>query len=236
MDPYQAQIITKIIDIAGGIIARQMTKPDFKAQEKIIEKYYEDLKKIKEEKEKKPVEHPKQIEEKTEAKGTACLPCSKNHFSTVSASLNEAIRFARTGGIQHPEVIRRIGIAIDELNIMERIDLSPENIVKLSENEREIANWALIKSRELRHMLDELETLDDLEKTAAKASEIRTEFLTKLWKLTKKIEPNILIQKICINLSPEEKTKCENAIKEVMENKEEQIKKILKDTLEEKTR
>jgi len=162
------------------------------------------------------------------ANGIIVHNCSRDHFSTVSASLNEAVRFARREGINHPEVLRRIGIALDELNIMERIDLAPENLTKLSEEERKIAKWALIEARELRHIITDIESVEDLEKVAAKASEVRTKFLEQLWSLTKKLKPEEVIKKICTGLKGEEKEKCERAIKELLEKGEGKIKEILK--------
>src|SRR3990167_7169270 len=50
--------------------------------------------------------------------GVTVHNCSRDHWSTVVASLNEAMRFARSDGINHPEVQRRIELASDELNIM----------------------------------------------------------------------------------------------------------------------
>ena len=230
MEPQHAQIIMKLIDITGALIAKQLTKPDYDAQAKIWENFYRRLKEIDErrERERKGLPEIPRKEVKEETKGTACLPCSRDHLSTVSASLNEAVRFARKEGINHPEVLRRIGIALDELNIMERIDLAPENLTKLSEEERKIAKWALIEARELRHMITDIESVEDLEKVAAKASEVRTKFLEQLWSLTKKLKPEEVIKKICTGLKGEEKEKCERAIKELLEKGEGKIKEILK--------
>ncbi|GAI32004.1 unnamed protein product, partial [marine sediment metagenome] len=59
------------------------------------------------------------------AAGTACLPCSRDHLSVTSSALSEGIRFAREKGVKNHEVMRRVRIALDELNVMERIDLAP---------------------------------------------------------------------------------------------------------------
>lgn len=117
------------------------------------------------------------------AEGTACLPCSRDHFSTTSSSLSEGIRFAREGGIRHPEVVRRIRIALDELNVMERIDLSPEQMARLKGAEKELAKWALGRSRELRHIITAIKDVDTMEQAAAQASSISEEFIAKLWEL-----------------------------------------------------
>lgn len=117
------------------------------------------------------------------AEGTACLPCSRDHLSTTSSSLSEGIRFARDGGIRHPEVVRRIRIALDELNIMERIDLAPEETAKLKGPEKELANWALRNSRELRHSISAIRDVETMEQAVAKASQAAEEFIKRLWEL-----------------------------------------------------
>jgi len=115
--------------------------------------------------------------------GTACLSCTRDHFSTTSAALSEALRFARSEGIKHTEVTRRLGIALDELNILERIDLAPDQLGMLSEPERKLAIWALNASRNLRHVLGDIRSLSTLEKAAGKASEVRDEFMNRFWTL-----------------------------------------------------
>lgn len=111
--------------------------------------------------------------------GTACLSCTRDHFSTTSAALSEGLRFARSEGMKDAEVARRLGIALDELNIMERIDLAPDQIGMLNEPARKLAIWALNKSRELRHAIGEIKTVDDMEKAAAQAAKLREEFMAK---------------------------------------------------------
>lgn len=117
--------------------------------------------------------------------GTACLPCTRDHYSTTSAALSEGLRFARSEGMKHAEVIRRLGIALDELNIMERIDLAPDQIGRLNEPARKLAIWALNNSRELRHTIGEIKTVDDMEKAAAQAARVREEFMTKYGEVRK---------------------------------------------------
>lgn len=122
-----------------------------------------------------------------ESKSTACIPCSKAHISAISGSLNESIRFAKDGGIQHPEVIDRIGIATDELAVMERIDLAPYKIAALKGDERDFANWIVEKTRDLRHSLDAISNVGDLENTAAEAASFRDEFLPRFWNLLESV-------------------------------------------------
>ena len=113
--------------------------------------------------------------------GTACLPCSRDHFLTTSSSLSEGIRFARENGIKDHEVMRRIRIALQELDIMERIDLAPEEIAKLKGAERELADWTLKQSRELRHEITDIKDVKSMEQAAARASHTTEEFMTRLW-------------------------------------------------------
>ena len=117
------------------------------------------------------------------AKGTACLPCSRDHLSTSSSALSEGVRFAREKGIRDPEAVRRIRIALDELNIMERIDLAPDEIANLKGTEKELADWTLMQSRDLRHAITAIKDVETMEKTAASASQITEEFMGKLWSI-----------------------------------------------------
>ncbi len=107
------------------------------------------------------------------AKGTACLQCTGDHLSTLTASLNEAMRFARDGGVDQEEVQRRLLLATDELNICERIDLAPDATAALGPKEKEVAQWVLPQLRKLRHSLKEVDSTEDLEQVAAAALEVR---------------------------------------------------------------
>ncbi|GAI46581.1 unnamed protein product, partial [marine sediment metagenome] len=111
------------------------------------------------------------------ASATVCLSCCRDHFSTISGALSEALRFARADGIASKEVQGRIGLALDEHNIMERVDLAPQAIAPLTGKEKELAVWSLKNSRELRHAIGEAKTVDDLEQAAALAAKLREEFM-----------------------------------------------------------
>jgi hypothetical protein len=123
------------------------------------------------------------VQETPEAirEGTACLPCSRDHLSVTSSSLSEAIRFARDKGVRDPEVLRRIRIALDELNAMERIDLAPDETAKLKGAEKELADWTLRQSRDMRHTITAIKDVQTLEQAAAKASQTTEEFMSRLW-------------------------------------------------------
>jgi len=118
-----------------------------------------------------------------EGKGKGCLPCSADHFSTVAGALSEALRFARSEGMEHPEVLSRLALCFDELNIMERVDLKPEVVAGLPEAERETMGRALVASRNLRHMLSDVKGLGDLERAAAEAQRQARDFRSRLFRL-----------------------------------------------------
>jgi len=123
----------------------------------------------------------------TASKSRACIPCSKAHVSAISGALNESIRFAREGGIKHNEVVDRLGIATDELAAMERIDLAPYKIESLKGEERKFADWIVGRTRDLRHSLDTISTVEALEKAAVEAANFRDEFLPQFWKLLENV-------------------------------------------------
>jgi len=113
------------------------------------------------------------------ASATACLSCCRDHWSTISGALSEGLRFARSDGMTSKDVQGRIGLALDEHNMMERIDLAPQALARLTGKERELALWALKNSRDLRHQIGEIRTVDDMEKAAAQAARLREEFMAK---------------------------------------------------------
>lgn len=110
---------------------------------------------------------------------TSCIACSSSHVATVAGALGEAMRFARENGIMHPEVIKRLDAADQEITIMERIDLSAEAVRNSPANDQELAKYFLPKIRELRQNLGNVASVDDLEKTAADASVLSHEFRLK---------------------------------------------------------
>ena len=109
---------------------------------------------------------------------TACLSCSRSHLSTVSGALGEACRFARgdARGIMQPEVQKRIMMSEDEINMLERIDLSPDALQSSPTGEREVAERYLPDIRKLRQDIGNILSFDDLEKTAADANILGQEF------------------------------------------------------------
>jgi len=148
--------------------------------------------------------------------GICVSNCSSDHFSTVSGALSEALRFARTEGVRHPEVMRRLGLAKDELNAMERIDLSPENLVQLRGKEKKLAEWGLNASREIRHKITAIHSPADLEQVAADVAKIRTRFMRELWDVA---TVDGSIDKLCKGLKDEEREHCIRTINEVLNEK-----------------
>lgn len=106
--------------------------------------------------------------------GTSCIPCASDHLSTCSGVLTEALRFARTDGMESEEVVSRVQLCRDELNAMERVDLRPELTIELEEWEKEIANNLLNESRTLRHDLADMTSVEQLEQAAGKTQTTRT--------------------------------------------------------------
>lgn len=106
---------------------------------------------------------------------TGCVPCALGHLGTCTGLLNEAMRFARSDGLDSTEVITRANMCLDELNAMERVDLRPEMIANLPDWEKKIANKALDQSRATRHGLEGLSSIDGLEKAAADMQSARQE-------------------------------------------------------------
>lgn len=117
---------------------------------------------------------------------TACIPCSIGHLGTCSGLLNEALRFARKDGISNDEVIDRVNLCLDELNPMERVDLRPEIIDTLPEDEKMLAHAALTLSRDIRHDLENIKSVEELEHIAATTQSVRMK-IGKEW-LKKHIE------------------------------------------------
>lgn len=96
-----------------------------------------------------------------------CLPCSVGHFVTCTGLLNEAMRFARKDGLASDQVIEDVNTCLAELNAMERVDLQPSKMAGLPGWEKDLAIEALELSRQTRHTLESLTSVEDLEKVAA---------------------------------------------------------------------
>lgn len=105
--------------------------------------------------------------------GTACIPCVNGHFSVCSGLISdEAIRMARRHGIGDEE-ISRINKCLDQLNAMEREDLAVDKLDKLPQWEKDLAIYAQSESASIRHSLETLTSVDDLETVALKIKSTR---------------------------------------------------------------
>lgn len=112
---------------------------------------------------------------KASSVATGCVPCSIGHLGTCTGLINEGMRFARTDGIQSEEVLGRVNMCLDELNALERVDLRPEMIHGLPDWEKALAEQSLSLSRTLRHDLEGLSSVSQLEEIAAKLQTTRQE-------------------------------------------------------------
>lgn len=231
-DEFKYRALMGILELAGeGISNFLILRPDHDEKIDLRTKYYAEAReiarqdqKLKANIEREITEPPREIEMETKdltvekiEKGNACLPCSRDHFSTVSGALGEAIRFSRKEGVTHPEVQRRIGMSLDELNMLERIDLAPEQMVTLKGQEKQLAEWGLNKSRELRHRITQIQSHEELEKAAADAANVRTEFMKKLWET---ISVDGSINKLCKGLNEEEYKRCVATISNILNDKQ----------------
>jgi len=97
---------------------------------------------------------------------TACVSCSLGHFSTSAGLLNEAVRF-KAEGITSNEILDRIAKVLEEQNALERVDLTREKLQRTPKWEKEIAEEALQESRKLRHSLESITSIEELEQVAA---------------------------------------------------------------------
>lgn len=119
---------------------------------------------------------------------TACLACSVGHFSCTVGLLNEIVRFKKEG-ITSYEVIDRISKCLEEQNALERVDLAPEKIQNLIGWEKKLAQDALDTSRSLRHTLENVQTIEELEELAANTDRFYKN-LSREW-FTRKIKRDI---------------------------------------------
>lgn len=104
---------------------------------------------------------------------TACLPCTRAHLLTVAGALKEALRFAREGGVQHPEVQDRLDAAAEEIVVMERFDLAPEKVANAPEHEKATLRELIPKIRNVRqNLINNIKSVEDLEEVAVQAVEL----------------------------------------------------------------
>ncbi len=193
------QLILKGVDIAGrkylqngktpseSDVTRQTINEleDFKNEFKETKKSVQNIEEIK----KEEIKNSRQNNEKEENKekepysnyapemeediATGCIPCSRAHILGIKGALKEALRFAREDGINHPEAIRRIDYATEELIDMERFDLSEEQIQNSPPEQKQMVDDIETDLRELRQFLvNEMNSVDELKQSIIHADNI----------------------------------------------------------------
>lgn len=196
MIEYLQPFLAKVIDLGIERLARPRIK--IPNRKELIEKRLRQLQAI-EEKLGRDLPEPVEPAAPSEDVSTGCIPCARAHLATVAGTLKEALRFARAEGMEHPEVQSRLQAAEEDVTAIERHDWTPEKIAKSPPGERELILETLPKLRTLRQQIIQIVTLEDLEKAAAAAAELSTEFrlgvlrlrgvnVDKLVSLAKKVE------------------------------------------------
>lgn len=113
--------------------------------------------------------------------GTACLPCTNSHLHACTGLLDEASRMSPDG--LTPDSMQRVDKCLGEIAAAERIDLAPENVVGLPEDEKKIATYAAKELREIRHTLEGLNNKEELEQVAARTTELQKYVGGKMFRL-----------------------------------------------------
>lgn len=155
-----SRLLSQYIQIRPRPMPAELATPEVTISQKIVQE--------------SPKPAPK-VETATKSVATGCIPCSIGHVGTCSGLLNEAMRFAYKDGVASPEVIDRVGMCLDELNSLERVDMRPEAIADLPTWEKSLAQDVLKTSRDTRHQLESLTSVDQLERTAANVQKVRRE-------------------------------------------------------------
>jgi len=119
---------------------------------------------------------PKVSPKKESIQKTGCIGCSSAHIAGASSMLNESIRFADAGGVSHPEVVRRLVLAREEIVAMERIDLSEEAIANSPKRDQELAAEFKPRIRLVRQHITGIKSVNDLKKTAREARQLNIDF------------------------------------------------------------
>lgn len=147
---------------------------------------------------------------------TACVPCALGHFSTSAGLLNEAVRF-KSEGITSNEILDRIAKILEEQNSLERVDLTPEKLQRTPEWERGIAEEALQESRKLRHRLESIASIDELEQAAADTATYYRKMNRQWYKGRFRHLGKEKVEAIESRLSPEDKERIKKRAEEIIE-------------------
>jgi hypothetical protein len=243
---FIARMAQQLLGITSKIIAVAQTDDGTEDIKKLQDKHYEEsmkvAKKIHKAAQKEQTQAPvdlslsQDLQEKLEhakhdidmtaekiEKGTSCLPCSRDHVSVAAGLLEEAVRFAKRPdeGIRSQEVRKRVQKALLELNNLERVDLSSENTVGLRGKEKEIADWTMNTSAELRHRITSIRNADDLVSVSATAQKAAQKLNDSVWDLMLAEDGGVdkRIDDICRGLSGDELKVCRERISNVIESR-----------------
>lgn len=94
-------------------------------------------------------------------------------ITTASASLKEALRFARADGVEHPEAQLRIAHTEDLVNEAERVSFSPERLSKLPAKARKQVKALLPELRATRQdLINNVHSADELEAVTVRLAQI----------------------------------------------------------------
>lgn len=85
--------------------------------------------------------------------GAAGLEPVIARLTQTGASVDEALRFVREDGVDHPEAQRRLMRAQEDLVMLERVDLRPSVLMTLPEDQRKVAEANMQAIREARQAL-----------------------------------------------------------------------------------
>ncbi len=120
-----------------------------------------------------PAPTPQQLQKSS--KGKECRPCTADHLGTCAGILSEAVRFARSEGMEGNEVQERLALCAQEMNAWERWDAAPKSFVELSDEDKGFLRRWLPKGRGFRHEVNSIQSVEDLEKVAADAQRLHLE-------------------------------------------------------------
>lgn len=114
------------------------------------------------------------------------LVAVRDRLVQVSAIYKEALRFAREDGMNHPEVVQRVGDAATVLAETERFWLTPDRVQTATPQEQAILTAFVTDFRRMRqYALNQMTSVEDLERVTADAgvlaAALQTATVTGTW-------------------------------------------------------
>ena len=234
LSELQSRILTGSFEIAGNLLSTFISKTENTEETtKIKEEYYNEMKDIARQSEKKRNRDLKKftetpVDEEPEPEITykkrfgledtqteACIACSKNHLSAAAGLLAEGKRFLKQG-ITSDEITSRIDMATQEITAMERGDLHPSKVESLPLQEKRLAEWLAQELRNLRHTIDRIKTPDDYKNAITESSKLSREMTKRYYELMSSGEN---IEGVCRALNGEEYEKCIKIMNSIMTDK-----------------